>query len=148
MRPAPPPRVVNEGHVKKGGLNPPLTDYRLPLPEALRRWSSAPPQRAGFAPPHPGDVLRDIMARHAISQGQLARAIGISRGSVNRLVNAGWGISAEMALRLSRALASSPEFWLNLQREHDLWHAHLAVDGGRPILKLISDPDEATSDDG
>ncbi|MCL4147213.1 UNVERIFIED_CONTAM: hypothetical protein GTU68_023173 [Idotea baltica] len=53
----------------------------------------------------------------------LARSLGVSRKTVSKIANEGAGVSAEMALRLSRAFNTSPELWLNLQRNYDLWHA-------------------------
>lgn len=54
---------------------------------------------------------------------QLATAMRISRFSVNQLVNNRRNITAEMAIRLGKALNTSPEFWLNLQRRYDLFVA-------------------------
>jgi antitoxin HigA-1 len=53
----------------------------------------------------------------------LAQTLGVSRKTVSKLVNERASISADMALRLSRAFQNTPELWLNLQRNYDLWHA-------------------------
>ena len=59
----------------------------------------------------------------------LADAIGVSRQTVNELVLERRGVSAEMALRLATLFGMSPEFWLNLQREVDLWDARQVLQG-------------------
>jgi addiction module HigA family antidote len=89
------------------------------------------------SPIHPGDVLRTVLTDHVITQDTLAEALRVSRFSVNQIVNGRRNITPEMALRLSRALSSSPEFWLNLQRQYDLCLAVQAVDAGPAIDVLI-----------
>lgn len=75
-------------------------------------------------PPSVGEVLRDLLATHyEITQDELARALHVSRFTVNQLVNGRRSVTAEMALRLARALGTTPEFWLNLQRTTDLFEA-------------------------
>ena len=61
--------------------------------------------------------------RHATSVADLAKAIKVSRQTVNELINEQRALSAAMALRLSRYFGNSPEFWQNAQRELDLWEA-------------------------
>ena len=57
----------------------------------------------------------------------LAEALGVSRQSVNELLRERRAVSPEMALRLARLFCNSAEFWLNLQREVDLWDAQAAI---------------------
>lgn len=77
-----------------------------------------------FTPQTPGEVLRDrVIKRHRITQDQLALALGVSRLTVNQLVNNKRAVTAEMALRLARVLGTSPEAWLNMQRRVDLEEA-------------------------
>jgi len=57
----------------------------------------------------------------------LAEALGVSRQSVNELLRERRAVSPEMALRLARLFGNSAEFWLNLQREVDLWDAQAAI---------------------
>jgi addiction module HigA family antidote len=49
--------------------------------------------------------------------------LGVTRKALSELVNGHSGVSPEMAIRLSKALGSSPETWLRLQLQYDLWHA-------------------------
>jgi len=75
-------------------------------------------------PTHPGEMLReDFMPDFGLSVSGLARAIGVSRQSINELVRGRRALSPEMALRLARLFGNRPEFWLNAQRAVDLWDA-------------------------
>ena len=74
-----------------------------------------------FNPPHPGTVLRDYLG--SVSVTTAARHLGITRVALSRILNGSAGISAEMALRLSDALATSPELWTGMQAQYDLWQA-------------------------
>ena len=65
-------------------------------------------------------VLRDALKTRGLSQERLADSLGVSRLSVNQLVNGKRSVSAEMAIRLSVVLGTTPQFWLNLQRDNDL----------------------------
>jgi addiction module HigA family antidote len=69
---------------------------------------------------HPGLVLQDELDERSISQTQLAHHLGILPKTINEICRGKRGISTEMAAMLSRALGSSPEFWLNLQRNWEL----------------------------
>jgi addiction module HigA family antidote len=59
-----------------------------------------------------------------ITNTKLAETLGVSRKTVSHIVNERKSVTPDMALRLSRAFPNtSPEFWLNLQKSYDLWHA-------------------------
>lgn len=76
------------------------------------------------APNHPGGILaRQYMEPLGLTVSELARTLGVSRKTVSKIVNERGAVSADMALRLSRAFETTPELWLNLQRNYDLWHA-------------------------
>jgi len=79
-------------------------------------------------PTHPGEMLReDFLPDHGLTVSGLAKAIGVSRQSVNELLRERRGVSPEMALRLSRLFGNSPEFWLNAQRAVDLWETRKVI---------------------
>jgi addiction module HigA family antidote len=81
-----------------------------------------------FAPPSPGEVLRRYIVEGArITQDELAAAMGVSRLTVNQLINDKRTVTAEMALRLAHVLRTTPEFWLDLQRGIDLFAAQQAL---------------------
>ncbi|MFZ5585980.1 MAG: HigA family addiction module antitoxin [Thermodesulfobacteriota bacterium] len=76
------------------------------------------------APSHPGGIIKRMyLAPLGMSNTALAEALGVSRKTVSKIVNERGGINTEMALRLSRAFNTTPDLWLNLQRNFDLWHA-------------------------
>jgi addiction module HigA family antidote len=74
-----------------------------------------------FDPPHPGSVLRDYLGD--ISVTAAATHLGVTRAALSRILNGGAGISADMALRLADALGTSPELWIGMQSQYDLWRA-------------------------
>ncbi|MDI6789244.1 MAG: HigA family addiction module antitoxin [Thermodesulfobacteriota bacterium] len=75
-----------------------------------------------FTPVHPGEVLQDELEEIGLTQTALANHIGVLPKTVNEICRGKRGISAEMAMRLSKALGGSPQFWLNLQDNWDLSH--------------------------
>ena len=75
-------------------------------------------------PIHPGEMLReDFLPDYQLTVSSLAKALGVSRQTVNELLRERRSVSPEMALRLARLFSNSPEFWLNAQRAVDLWDA-------------------------
>ena len=91
----------------------------MPLPNQRRRIRR---------PTHPGEMLREeYLPDLGLTVATLANAIGVSRQSVNELVRERRAVSAEMALRLGTLFRTSPEMWLNLQREVDLWDAEQRI---------------------
>ena len=75
-------------------------------------------------PPHPGEVLRDLCVKPlGLTVTQAAAALGVSRKTLSRILNARAGISPEMAVRLSLAFGTTAESWMNQQVQYDLWHA-------------------------
>ncbi|BCM89006.1 putative HTH-type transcriptional regulator YbaQ [Abditibacteriota bacterium] len=76
------------------------------------------------SPTHPGVILRDLyLSPTSTTLTDFAARIGVSRRSVSMIVNGSRPITVDMANRLSRALGTSAAFWLNLQREVDIWNA-------------------------
>ena len=75
-------------------------------------------------PTHPGEMLKeDFLPDYDLTVSGLAKALGVSRQSINELLRERRAVSPEMALRLGRLFGNSPEFWLNAQRAVDLWEA-------------------------
>lgn len=74
-----------------------------------------------LAPLHPGEVLREeFLLPLGLSSGALAKACGVPRTRIERLSNEETGLTADTALRLSKAFGTSPELWLNLQTDYDI----------------------------
>jgi antitoxin HigA-1 len=69
---------------------------------------------------HPGLVLQDELEERGIAQSDLARHIRVLPKTINEICRGKRGISAEMAVKLSKSLGSSPSFWLNLQKNWEL----------------------------
>ncbi len=79
-------------------------------------------------PRHPGEMLRkEFMPDYELSVSSMAKALGVSRQTVNELLRERRAVSPEMALRLSRLFGNTPEFWLNAQCAIDLWEATKTV---------------------
>ena len=76
-----------------------------------------------FNPAHPGEILRELyLDGLGLSITEAAKGLGVSRKALSELVNGKAGISPLMAMRLSIAFPNtSPQFWLNLQNQYDLW---------------------------
>ena len=68
-----------------------------------------------YTPVHPGEVLKDELEEVGLTQSALAKHIGVLPKTINEICRGKRGISAEMSMKLSKALGGSPRFWLNLQ---------------------------------
>lgn len=80
-------------------------------------------------PAHPGQVLKaGYIDGTGMTITEVAARLGVARNSLSELVNGRRGVSVEMALRLAAAFGTSPQFWLDMQRGYDLWHARLSLD--------------------
>jgi addiction module HigA family antidote len=71
-------------------------------------------------PNHPGDIIRDCLDELGVNVTDGAKALGVTRATLSRLINRKAGISAEMAVRLEKAIGSTAGFWLRLQLNYDL----------------------------
>ena len=73
-------------------------------------------------PLHPGKIVREVCIEGTgFTVIEAAKKLGVDRTTFSRLINGRMGISAEMAIRLSIALDSSPTLWMNLQRDYDIY---------------------------
>lgn len=78
--------------------------------------------KRAMKPTHPGHILREMYLEPlGLSQTKAASNLGVTRKTFSMLLNGHQGISAEMALRLGKAFNTTPELWLNLQRNYDCW---------------------------
>jgi antitoxin HigA-1 len=69
---------------------------------------------------HPGEVLKDELEELGLSQTELAKHINVLPKTINEICRGKRGINASMAMKLSRALGASPQFWLNLQNNWEM----------------------------
>lgn len=80
-------------------------------------------------PPHPGKIIKDFCVEASgLSVTDAAQALGVTRKTLSTLLNGHSGISPEMSLRLSKVFGRSPESWLQLQLQFDLWKIEQRVD--------------------
>ncbi|EFG8149767.1 HigA family addiction module antidote protein, partial [Escherichia coli] len=70
---------------------------------------------AMFNPPHPGEIIADILEDQNIGIRELARALDVAPSTVQRLVSGNATISPEMAVRLAAVLGGTPSSWIRLQ---------------------------------
>jgi antitoxin HigA-1 len=74
-----------------------------------------------LAPMHPGEILREeFLVPLEMSAGALAKVCGVPRTRIERLVNEETGVTADTALRLSKAFGTTAALWLNLQNTYDV----------------------------
>jgi len=75
-------------------------------------------------PTHPGKIIKeDYLVPLSISIKNMAENLGVSRKTLSKIINEKGSITPEMALRLSRAFDTTPNLWMNLQNNYDLWSA-------------------------
>jgi antitoxin HigA-1 len=82
-------------------------------------------------PPHPGEFIRELyLVELEISARTVAAKLNVSPSTFTRLLNGKSGVTPEMALRLSKTLGRTPESWLTMQNNYDLWQMrqHINLD--------------------
>ncbi len=83
-------------------------------------------------PPHPGEFIAQVyLEPNNLTGRELALKLGVAASTLSRVLKCTSGITPEMALRLSKALGRSPESWLTMQLNHELWQARQRVDLGK-----------------
>ncbi len=80
-------------------------------------------------PPHPGEIIRELCVEPlGLTVTEAAKALKVTRKTLSTLLNGRAGISPEMALRLYRVFGRTPEGWMRLQLQFDLWKAEKSLD--------------------
>lgn len=85
--------------------------------------------KRGMRPPHPGSMIKDAIeglkeeTGETFTNREIAEGLGITPKTLSNILNEHQGISSEMAIRLALAFGSTPEFWLKLQWDYELWKA-------------------------
>lgn len=75
-------------------------------------------------PTHPGKIIKeDYLEPLSITIKDMAELLGVSRKTMSKIINKSGSVTPDMALRLSRAFDTTPNLWLNLQKNYDLWNA-------------------------
>lgn len=80
------------------------------------------------APPHPGRIVKASLEELELTVTEAAQILGVTRPHLSKLLNGKVGISPEMAVRLSKAFGSTPDFWFRLQNNYDLAQAQQKAD--------------------
>ena len=82
-----------------------------------------------YNPPHPGEFIEEIYLKpFGLSSRFLAEKLGVAPSTLQRIIKKRSGVSPEMALRLSKAVGRTPESWLAMQDNYDLWQVRQRVD--------------------
>jgi addiction module HigA family antidote len=90
-------------------------------------------------PTHPGEMLlEEFLKPLNISQSALAKHLGWPYARLNEIINGKRGVTAVSALDLGEALMTGPEFWLNLQRDWDLWHSKQKHHMVKPLPDMMN----------
>ena len=98
-----------------------------------------PVQDRTRAPTHPGEIIKHHhMIPLSLSVTALAEVLGVSRKTVSKIVNERGAVTADMALRLSRAFDTTPQLWMGLQQNYALWHAANDSSGWQTVEPVAS----------
>ena len=85
--------------------------------------------KRALPPVHPGEILReDYIKERGLTITEVAQGIGVPRPNLSAILNERAGISPEMAVKLSEAFGNTTQFWVNLQKNYEVWHAEKKVD--------------------
>ena len=85
--------------------------------------------KRGLQPVHPGEILREVFIKERnLTITEVAKGLDMARGNLSAVVNERAGISPELAVKLSEAFGNTAQFWINLQKNYELWHAEKKVD--------------------
>ena len=109
------------------------------MPNVLTIWTITNTMNM-HNPSTPGELLAGWLEDLRISVTDFAAHLGISRVMLSRILHGHAAISADMDLRLSEALGTSPGYWLRLQAQRDLWNANERAKTRAPIASLIAVP--------
>ena len=85
-----------------------------------------------YNPAHPGEILREFIPAD-MTVTEVASCLHVTRVTLSRVLNGNAAVSTEMALRLARWLGTTPEMWIDLQTQYDLWVAGK----NKKLLKIV-----------
>ena len=90
-------------------------------------------------PPHPGEVIRKLCIEPlGLSVTETAKGLGVSRKTLSKIINEHGSVTPDMALRLSRAFDTTPDLWITLQRNYDLYRASQNFDVNKVVKQIYS----------
>lgn len=103
--------------------------------------------KRNLAPVHPGEILREeYIQERGLTITQVAKGLGIARANLSAIVNERGGISPELAVKLSEAFGNTAQFWVNLQKNYELWHAEKRVN--RSVIRHFGHAGRKTKEQG
>lgn len=91
--------------------------------------------KSGMRPVHPGEILREELDTLKMSAKAFSEVLDVPGNRITMILNGQRGITADTALRLSRYLGTTPEFWMNLQKSYELREAREKA--GKQITRTI-----------
>lgn len=84
--------------------------------------------KRGLPPTHPGEILKELFIdERKLTISEVAKGINMARANLSAVINGRLGISPLLAVKLSEAFGNTAEFWINLQKNYELWHAEKKI---------------------
>lgn len=91
-----------------------------------------------YKPIHPGRIIKDdYIEPLELTIDKVADALKVTRQTVSKLINERSGVSPEMAIRLSKVFNTTPELWMNLQQNYDLWQARENFTNSEQLISIV-----------
>jgi antitoxin HigA-1 len=95
---------------------------------------------AQHPPVHPGEILREeFLVPLGLSAGRVAKACGVPRTRIERIMREELGISGDTAIRLGRFFGTTPEFWMNLQARYEVETAKLNIGSALDSIEPLAE---------
>lgn len=95
--------------------------------------------KRNLPPVHPGEILREeYIKERGLTVTEVAKGLGMARANLSAIINERAGISPEMAVKLSEAFGNTTQFWMNLQKNYEVWYAERKVN--RQTIKHFTLP--------
>ena len=100
-------------------------------------------------PVHPGEILAEELEELGMSANALSKALCVPANRITSILNGSRAVTADTALRLSRYLGTTPEFWLNLQKTFELRSAQISSEMVINVMVTprLQDPTPTASSD-
>jgi addiction module HigA family antidote len=92
-------------------------------------------------PAHPGEILKELYLKPLkLTIVDAAKALGVTRNALSELINTHTGVSTQMALRLGKAFGTTPELWLNMQQNYNLYIARKKIRLSKVKILFSNEP--------
>ena len=104
----------------------------------VRSMASMRAMAESDVPVHPGEILLELLDEFELSASELAAELRVPGNRISELVRGNRAMTADTALRLGRFFDRTPEYWMNLQRTHDLAVAERAIGAALQCIRPAS----------